>query len=99
MSITTFGPLGYEYQYAVTALWLLENLASTAHLLVEPAEGEDAQATADTTPPRILDIQAKSGAQPIDIDRFAEWLTHFPPRQAQNCLVERLLNDEERGVV
>ena len=98
MSITTYGPLGYEYQYAATALWLLENLASTGRLLVEPAQGEDAEATANKTPATV-EIQAKSGSQPIDIYRFAEWLTHFPPHQAANSLLERLLNDEQRGVV
>lgn len=101
MSIEITGPQKYRFQDRVCALLTTMHADNAgASLEIEPQDGEDASLQlAVAGNPRVLEIQVKGANGAVDLEKLAHWLTHFPPRQAANSLVERLISDPERTAV
>lgn len=101
MSIELTGPKKYKFQDHVCVL--LAILAVTdvdASLQVEPQDGEDALlALGKGGNTHFVEIQVKGAEGHIGSENLADWLAHFPARQATGSLLERLVADAQRSVL
>ncbi|WP_322058502.1 hypothetical protein [Paraburkholderia sp. J63] len=101
MSIELTGPRKYKFQDRVCVL--LAILAATdadTSLEVEPQDGEDAlMALRKGGKTHFIEIQVKGAEGHIGAESLADWLAHFPARRADDSLLERLVNDEQRSVL
>ena len=100
MSIALTAPEKFDFQDAVSAQFALRFFTVADRLLVEPAGGEDATlALSGTQRPHVFEIQVKGATGSFGIADLAEHLFHFPDRQHEGGLFERLAADEDRAVV
>ncbi len=102
MSIATTAPEKFDFQDLVCAeLALRFEERAGASLIIEPAGGEDAELGFD--PPAggvsLIEVQVKGTASAVTLASIAECLTHFPPRKATSCLLERLIDNPFRVVL
>lgn len=101
MSIEITGPDRYEFQYSVTLELALRFWNQRVEVYVEA--GEDAALKADVDGKRIeIEVQvkgAKSADKAVDRTLLRDYLAHFPPHQAANCLLERLLSQPGKLVL
>ncbi len=97
MSIEITGPQKFAFQDSVCVLLALEHLEKATSLIVEPANGEDAELTLRNPEGAVTaEIQVKGGRAQASLSSIADILCHFPPRQTDNCLLERILKDPNR---
>lgn len=93
MSIAIVGQQKYDYQDMVCVLLLLRFIEKeSAAIEIEPKRGEDALLSfSDGGRSVRAEVQVKGSAQQISIESLAEWLLHFPEREASDTLIERLM--------
>ncbi|WP_035571873.1 hypothetical protein, partial [Halonatronum saccharophilum] len=98
MSIETSGPQGYEYQYLVSLLITLRVIHNeNIEVLIENQDGEDAQIKyIKNGKEEIIDIQVKKRSQPIEIDEYCKWISHFENRNFRSNLLTKLKKDKNR---
>ncbi|MCM3341613.1 hypothetical protein M3650_24055 [Paenibacillus sp. MER TA 81-3] len=102
MSIELIGPQGYEYQYLATLFIALTHLRERqdVQLIVEKAGGEDAELKIINGIKEVtVEIQVKSTREDLTVREFAQWLSHFPDRESNNNLLDRLKSDDDRFVL
>lgn len=94
MNIARTAPEKYEFQDLVCVELALRFENHTgAQLRIEPSEGEDGELTLPqpTGLPLTIEVQVKGAQGVVALADLAEFLVHFPPREASGCLFERLL--------
>jgi hypothetical protein len=96
MSIAIVGQQKYDYQDIACVLLLLRFIGKeNAAIEIEPKGGEDALLSfSDVGRSVRAEVQVKGSAQQISIESLAEWLLHFPEREASDTLIERLMAGE-----
>lgn len=101
MSIELTGPKKYKFQdYVCVLLAILAVTDADASLQVEPQDGEDALlALGKGGNTHFVEIQVKGAEGHIEPEELANWLAHFPSRQAAGSLLERLVDDAQRSVL
>ncbi|SFI18404.1 hypothetical protein SAMN05192551_1081 [Tindallia magadiensis] len=101
MSVEIFGPKGYDFQYLNSLLVALEYLnKDEVEIYIEKKNGEDAQITFSREEIKyIIDIQVKNRSEDIDLQSFADWISHFESRSVSNCLLNKLDKNDTRYVV
>jgi hypothetical protein len=95
MSVEKTGPKGYEVQYLLT-LWLglLHEIAEPGQSTLQVEGLEDAELILRVDSEELqLSMQSKYQEGDLDASVLAEWLAHFGPRQATECLIHRLQNN------
>lgn len=101
MSIETIGVKKYAFQDLVCILLLL-NAQDLLNLkcFVEPENSEDAKIIMDEHEGiNEIEIQVKGSQSSVTSTNLAEHLAHFPNREAENCLYDRLLTNSNQLVV
>lgn len=104
MSIELTGPRGYEFQYIVTvyaalALIRIEGV-NVESLYVERINSEDIELNyAENGISKSLEIQVKSESDALDMQKLVTWLCHFARWQSNNCILSRLLNEDNRTFI
>lgn len=101
MSIETVGVKKYTFQDLVCILLLL-NAQDLLNLkfFVEPENSEDAKIIMDENDGiKEIEIQVKGSQSSVTSTNLAEHLAHFPNREAENCLYDRLLTNSKQLVV
>ena len=101
MSIEITGQLKYRLQDHVCALLAVLAAGKPGiSLQIEPQNGEDALlCLTESGNTRFIEIQIKGATTAITHDVLADWLAHFPERQASGSLLERLIANQERSVL
>lgn len=101
MSIELTGPKKYKFQdHVCVLLAILAVTDADASLQVEPQDGEDALlALGKGGNTHFVEIQVKGAEGHIGPENLADWLAHFPARQAAGSLLERLVADAQRSVL
>ncbi|WP_042304894.1 hypothetical protein [Paraburkholderia terrae] len=102
MSVERVGAEGFRYQDLVTAwIGLQANTLPQATLLPEKIGGEDAELRFTcTSDEKILEIQVKGQqANQVGMDLLSNVLAHFPSRESDGTLLERLISDGRRYLV
>lgn len=101
MSIETTGVKKYAFQDLVCILLLL-NAQDFLNLkfFVEPENSEDAKIIMDEHDGiKEIEIQVKGSQSSVTSTNLAEYLAHFPNREAENCLYDRLFTNSKQLVV
>lgn len=97
MSIEITGPEKFTFQDMVCVFLAIQSSVSEAVLVIEPVNGEDAQLTMLSGPvQQTVEIQVKGASGKINLNTLAGFLAHFPPRRTNGCLLERILEDQNR---
>jgi hypothetical protein len=97
MSIEITGPEKFAFQDMVCVFLAIHFSANKAALVIEPINGEDAQLTVEAQSARqVVEVQVKGSSGGIDLNSLAGFLSHFPPKGKENCLLERVLGDHQR---
>ncbi|TMP73759.1 hypothetical protein [Pseudoalteromonas sp. S1608] len=103
MSIALTGQIKYDFQDLVCVHYILKFYDKNGtKFLVEPEGGEDAELCFldDTGQSNKFEIQVKGSEEPVDHEKVAECLGHFPAYGDNNFLLERLLlNKNSRAVL
>lgn len=101
LSVEISGPQGYDFQYLNSLLVALEYLEKDeVEIYIEKRKEEDAQITfIQDEIKNIIDIQVKNRSKDIDLESFADWISHFEERSSNNCLLKKLEENKHRYVV
>ncbi|NMB42664.1 MAG: hypothetical protein GX995_00865, partial [Clostridiales bacterium] len=101
MSVEISGPGGYDFQYLNSLLLALEYLdKDEVEIYIERKDEEDAQIIFRQGDIRyIINIQVKNRSEDIDLQSFADWISHFESRSASFCLLNKLEENNNRFVV
>jgi Novel STAND NTPase 3 len=102
VSIAIIAPTKFDFQdLACVELGLRWPTDGAPSLRAEPHNGEDAElAWTEAGRRRLCEIQVKGRTTgEIDMATLAEYLAHFPDRQAQGCLLDRLIENPEQVVL
>ncbi|ELA7933307.1 hypothetical protein ACJO1H_14190 [Vibrio parahaemolyticus] len=103
MSIALTGQIKYDFQDLVCVHYILKFYDKNGtKFLVEPEGGEDAELCFldDTGQSLQFEIQVKGSEEPVDHEKVAECLGHFPAYGTSDFLLERLLlNKNSRAVL
>lgn len=101
MSIEISGPKGYDFQYLNSLLFALEYLdKDEVEIYIEKKNGEDAQIIFRQEGTKyIIDIQVKNRNEDIDLQSFANWVSHFESRSISYTLLNKLDEDNTRYAV
>lgn len=102
MTIATIGPKKYDFQDLVCLDFVLKTVyEKDISFLIEPHGGEDASFTYRGNGEALekFEVQVKGSEEPVTMRSIAECLLHFPEREHNNCLFERLLKDNSLFVV
>ena len=100
MSIELTGPEKFSFQDAVCALLALEFIETASALIIEPANGEDAELVFESGETRnIVEVQVKGAAGTVTLGALARFLAHFPPRRSDGCLFDRIISDPKRSAL
>ena len=102
MNIAIIAPTKFDFQdLACVELGLRWPTKGAPSLRAEPEKGEDAEITwEEKGKRRLCEVQIKgrsTGA--LDMATLAEYLAHFPDRQADGCLLERLIGNPDQVVL
>lgn len=99
MSIEIFGPQGYEYQYLISLLALVENIDNEEmSFFIEKPNEEDAQLkVVENGEITIVDIQVKS--EDISLERLSNWIFHFESQNYERCLFSKLYEEMNRYAI
>ncbi|RYD01702.1 hypothetical protein N752_29440 [Desulforamulus aquiferis] len=101
MSVEISGPKGYDFQYLNSLLFALEYLdKDEVEIYVEKKNGEDSQIVFSQDGIKyIIDIQVKNRSEEIDLQSFADWISHFENRSVNSSLLNKLDKDNNRYAV
>ncbi len=102
MSIAIIAPTKFDFQdLACVELGLRWPEDGAPTLQAEPENGEDAVLTwEEGGQRRLCEVQVKGRSTgEFDMATLADYLAHFPDRQAQGCLLERLIDHPEQMVL
>lgn len=102
MSIAIIAPTKFDFQdLASIELGLRWPVAGAPTLRAEPENGEDAELTwEEGGQRRLCEVQVKGRSTgELDMATLADYLAHFPDRQAQGSLLERLIDHPEQVVL
>lgn len=101
MSVEISGPKGYDFQYLNSLLFALEYLdKDQVEIYIEKKNGEDAQIIFSQEGINyIIDIQVKNRSEEIDLQSFADWISHFENRSVDCSLLNKLNKDNNRYAV
>ncbi len=101
MSVEISGPQGYDFQYLNSLLIALEYLdKDEVEVYIEKENGEDAQIIFSQDGKKyIIDIQVKNRGQEIDLQSFADWISHFENRSVSSSLLNKLEENDNRFAV
>lgn len=101
MSVEISGPKGYDFQYLNSLLFALEYLdKDEVEVYIEKKNGEDAQIIFSQEGIKyIIDIQVKNRSEEIDLQSFADWISHFENRSINYSLLNKLDEDNNRYAV
>ncbi len=102
MNIAIIAPTKFDFQdLACVELGLRWPAEGAPSLRAEPENGEDAELTwEEDGKRRLCEVQVKGrSTAEIDMATLAEYLAHFPDRQAEGCLLERLIADPDQVVL
>lgn len=102
MNIAVIAPTKFDFQdLACVELGLRWPAEGAPSLRAEPENGEDAELIWDEGGKRRLcevQVKGRSTAE-INMATLAEYLAHFPDRQAHGCLLERLIGNPDQVVL
>ncbi len=101
MSIEIIGQQKYDIQDMVCVeLFLNFKAKDCFQIRIEPRGEEDAQLQwVENSQENYIEVQVKAGEEKVTLKTIAKFLTHFPPHQSKDCLLERLINDPARIIL
>lgn len=102
MNIAILAPEKYDFQDLVCIEMILRFYDRTGfEFRIEPDGGEDAEMIFFRSDNHLarFEIQVKGAKGNVSLNNIAEYLAHFPSREATKSLFERLLTDSNRFVV
>jgi hypothetical protein len=101
MSVEKAGPIGYEYQYLVSVYVALKYFEKeNIQIFIEKENGEDLQLQFNEGDKSfIIDVQVKKREKQIDLQEFAEWISHFDKKKSDQNLFTKLLSEKNRFVL
>lgn len=97
ISIARIAPSKFKLQDLICIrLWLYACRREAVTVQIEPPLGEDAMLRIGK---RNWEVQVKGDKDTLSLESLAEHLMHFPERQADNPLIERLLKTNTTHIV
>ncbi|MFT8440005.1 hypothetical protein [Acetobacter fabarum] len=101
MNIAIVGPEKYRFQDLVCVELALSLRGSELTSMVpEPSGGEDTEFKwRDGQSLKCLEVQVKGSQKDLRMAFLAEYLTHYPERQTDGSLLERLIDDHHHGAL
>ena len=100
MSIELTGPEKFTFQDEVCVSLALEFIETASALIIEPANGEDAELIFESgTSLNVVEVQVKGATGTVTLASLARFLAHFPPRRTDTCLFDRIISDPQRSVL
>lgn len=99
MSIEITGPRSYDFQYLLSLYFLLKNLDNVdISFFIEKTGSEDCELIYGN-PKKSIEIQIKSEKSIIDEFKFAKWLCHYKSHSSSDCILNRLISDDNKFFV
>ncbi|EIM04330.1 hypothetical protein LRK24_11285 [Rhodanobacter denitrificans] len=96
MNIAIVAPRKFDFQDLVCVERLLTfHSHCDVTFWVEKEGGEDAEMRLGGAAPKAIELQIKGSSSRVTLEDLASWLTHFPSLKDENCLLERLLGNDD----
>lgn len=100
MNIAITGPEKFEFQdMACIDLALTYKQFGLCALIPEPSGGEDACLKWSSPSPLTLEVQVKGSKGIATLDSLVDYLLHYPPRESEGSLLQRLKDNDDSFVL